>query len=63
MGASKQSIAKTQIQYSNLLEEMENAYGEDSECSRASKNTHYPQQVFNKLHDEIILFDERSYAG
>ena len=58
MGASKQSIAKTQIQYSNLLEEMENAFGEDSEYSRASKNTNYPQQVFNKLHDEIILFDE-----
>ena len=45
IGANKYSIAKTQIQYSNLLEEMENAFGEDSDSqySRASKNTNYPQ--------------------
>lgn len=30
-GASKQRMAKTQIQYSNLLVDMENAYGDESE--------------------------------
>ena len=56
--ATKQSVAKTQIQYNNLFIEMENAFGEESEQSIYHNSSRYPQQVFNKLHDEVILFDE-----
>ena len=56
--ANKQVVAKTQIQYNNLFIEMENAFGEESEQSLYQQSSRYPQQVFNKLHDEVILFDE-----
>jgi len=36
---------------------MENAYGDDND-QRQSLLDRYPQQVFNKLHDEIIMFEE-----
>ena len=37
---------------------MEEAFGEESDQSRYMHYSRYPRQVFNKLHDEIILFDE-----
>ena len=55
---SKQSLAKNQIQFSNLLVDMEEAYGDENTDGQLSTNPRFPQQVFNKLHDEVILFEE-----
>mmetsp|Transcript_6329 Transcript_6329/g.7512 ORF Transcript_6329/g.7512 Transcript_6329/m.7512 type:complete len:97 (-) Transcript_6329:1639-1929(-) len=35
---------------------METVYGDESQ--KNEQMNRYPQQVFNKLHDEIILFEE-----
>lgn len=56
--ASKQNVAQTQTQYNNLLVDMEKAFGEESDSVQFNQQSRYPQQVFNKLHDEVILFDE-----
>ena len=40
--ATKQSVAKTQIQYNNLFIEMETAYGEDGEHSLYHNSSRYP---------------------
>ena len=36
---------------------MEDAFGEESQM-HTGPTSRYPQQVFNKLHDEVILFEE-----
>ena len=40
--ATKQLVAKTQIQYNNLFIEMENAFGEESEQSLYQQSSRYP---------------------
>ena len=55
---TKQSVAAIQTQYNNLLVDMEEKYGEEGDQAMFNQQQMYPQQVFNKLHDEIILFDE-----
>ena len=42
--------------FSNLLVDMENKFGEESDTMRV--NSCHPQQVYNKLRDEVILFHE-----
>jgi len=38
---------------------MENVYGEDtSQRASGDQTSRYPQQVYNKLHDEVLLFEE-----
>ena len=50
-------MAKIQIKSNNLLIDMEDAFGEESQM-HTGPTSRYPQQVFNKLHDEVILFEE-----
>lgn len=37
---------------------MESAFGEEASQERFFNASRYPQQVFNKLHDEVIMFEE-----
>jgi len=37
---------------------MESVYGEDSITGSSEYMSRYPQQIYNKLHDEVIMFEE-----
>ena len=52
-------MAQSQTLFNNLLIDMESTYGDDATLKHSEQMySRYPQQVYNKLHDEILLFEE-----